>query len=121
MRYDVVAGWSSLVARWAHNPKVGGSNPPPATNFFNRLRATEKIKPRPTHIKPHISFAMQRILSLLRVVSEMCVDVSLQIIWRKTLHAIWRISSMDELAGLTGEARKRALDRFHLLQPHLEK
>src|ERR1022692_3203780 len=27
---------------------------------------------------------------------------------------------MDELAGLTGEARKRALDRFHLLQPHLE-
>jgi hypothetical protein len=26
------AGWSSLVARRAHNPKVGGSNPPPATN-----------------------------------------------------------------------------------------
>jgi hypothetical protein len=25
------AGWSSLVARWAHNPKVGGSNPSPAT------------------------------------------------------------------------------------------
>src|ERR1700726_1958101 len=30
--YDETAGWSSLVARWAHNPKVGGSNPPPATN-----------------------------------------------------------------------------------------
>src|SRR5208337_4024561 len=29
--YDRCAGWSSLVARWAHNPKVGGSNPPPAT------------------------------------------------------------------------------------------
>jgi hypothetical protein len=27
------AGWSSLAARRAHNPKVGGSNPPPATNF----------------------------------------------------------------------------------------
>ena len=27
----VVAGWSSLVARWAHNPKVAGSNPAPAT------------------------------------------------------------------------------------------
>ena len=27
---------------------------------------------------------------------------------------------MDELAGLTGEARKRVLDRFHLLQLHLE-
>ena len=26
-----IAGWSSLVARWAHNPKVGGSNPSPAT------------------------------------------------------------------------------------------
>ena len=27
----VVAGWSSSVARWAHNPKVAGSNPAPAT------------------------------------------------------------------------------------------
>ena len=26
-----IAGWSSPVARRAHNPKVGGSNPPPAT------------------------------------------------------------------------------------------
>ena len=29
-----VAGWSSLVARRAHNPKVIGSNPIPATNFL---------------------------------------------------------------------------------------
>ncbi len=40
--YDRSAGWSSLVARWAHNPKVGGSNPPPATNLkhfpFNHLK-----------------------------------------------------------------------------------
>ncbi len=28
-----IAGWSSLVARWAHNPKVAGSNPVPATKF----------------------------------------------------------------------------------------
>ena len=27
------AGWSSLVARRAHNPKVVGSNPTPATNL----------------------------------------------------------------------------------------
>ena len=27
------AGWSSPVARWAHNPKVAGSNPAPATKF----------------------------------------------------------------------------------------
>ena len=26
-------GWSSPVARQAHNLKVGGSNPPPATNL----------------------------------------------------------------------------------------
>ena len=30
-RYD--AGWSSLVARQAHNLKAAGSNPAPATNF----------------------------------------------------------------------------------------
>jgi hypothetical protein len=29
--YDGFAGWSSPVARWAHNPKVAGSNPAPAT------------------------------------------------------------------------------------------
>ena len=28
-----IAGWSSLVARQAHNLKVVGSNPAPATNF----------------------------------------------------------------------------------------
>ena len=28
------AGWSSMVARRAHNPKVVGSNPAPATNPF---------------------------------------------------------------------------------------
>jgi hypothetical protein len=27
-----VAGWSSSVARWAHNPEVAGSNPVPATS-----------------------------------------------------------------------------------------
>jgi hypothetical protein len=27
------AGWSSSVARWAHNPEVVGSNPAPATNI----------------------------------------------------------------------------------------
>ena len=28
-----IAGWSSQEARRAHNPKVAGSNPAPATNF----------------------------------------------------------------------------------------
>ncbi len=32
---NIDAEWSSLVARRAHNPKVGGSNPPSATNFID--------------------------------------------------------------------------------------
>ena len=34
MDATVDAGWSSLVARRAHNPKVVGSNPAPATNYI---------------------------------------------------------------------------------------
>ena len=34
----IIAGWSSSVARRAHNPKVGGSNPPPAI-FLYRSRS----------------------------------------------------------------------------------
>jgi hypothetical protein len=30
---DSDAGWSSLAARRAHNPKVTGSNPVPATKY----------------------------------------------------------------------------------------
>jgi hypothetical protein len=33
IRYHAVAGWSSLVARRAHNPEVVGSNPTPATTL----------------------------------------------------------------------------------------
>jgi hypothetical protein len=32
-----IAGWSSSVARRAHNPKVVGSNPSPATNLVALL------------------------------------------------------------------------------------
>ena len=32
-----VAGWSSPVARQAHNLKVVGSNPTPATKLFNKI------------------------------------------------------------------------------------
>ncbi len=35
------AGWSSLVARRAHNPKVVGSNPAPATRFEKRPLLTQ--------------------------------------------------------------------------------
>ena len=36
-----IAGWSSSVARRAHNPKVVGSNPAPATIIY-RLFSTNK-------------------------------------------------------------------------------
>ena len=39
---SLIAGWSSLVARWAHNPKVAGSNPAPATRGSN----IKKLGPR---------------------------------------------------------------------------
>ena len=42
-QYHQNAGWSSLVARWAHNPKVGGSNPPPATNGIIELRTNVEV------------------------------------------------------------------------------
>ena len=32
------AGWSSMAARRAHNPKVTGSNPVPATKFETPFR-----------------------------------------------------------------------------------
>jgi hypothetical protein len=41
-----IAGWSSPVARQAHNLKVTGSNPVPATKF-DAVFAAEKIKGRP--------------------------------------------------------------------------
>ncbi len=39
------AGWSSLVARWAHNPKVASSNLVPATNLTNTKSAISKEEP----------------------------------------------------------------------------
>ena len=36
------AGWSSSVARWAHNPEVTGSNPVPATNETSAQRPSDK-------------------------------------------------------------------------------
>ena len=48
--------------------------------------------------------------------------VTFRISWRTSVNIIWRTlqASMDQLAGLTEETRKLALDRFRLIQPHLE-
>ena len=39
-----IAGWSSLVARWAHNPKVVGSNPAPATKYKEGFEKSNPLK-----------------------------------------------------------------------------
>ena len=44
MRGSPGAGWSSLAARRAHNPKVAGSNPAPATNQINGLQALPRAR-----------------------------------------------------------------------------
>jgi hypothetical protein len=41
------AGWSSLAARRAHNPKVVGSNPTPATNLHRYRRIAPPLARRP--------------------------------------------------------------------------
>jgi hypothetical protein len=41
-----IAGWSSQVARQAHNLKVVGSNPTPATNESPVLRGFRLLHPR---------------------------------------------------------------------------
>jgi hypothetical protein len=41
-QFNTVAGWSSQAARQAHNLKVVGSNPTPATNFQG-LAATQAL------------------------------------------------------------------------------
>ena len=39
LRAPQIAGWSSLVARRAHNPEAVGSNPAPATKRYRRSEA----------------------------------------------------------------------------------
>ena len=45
MRVTFIAGWSSPVARQAHNLKVGGSNPLPATNITFAYHRYAKVAP----------------------------------------------------------------------------
>ena len=55
-RQSQIAGWSSLVARQAHNLKVVGSNPTPATNF---VRGSGNGNPFLVHAPPRSgSFAL---------------------------------------------------------------
>ena len=42
--HQLDAGWSSPVARQAHNLKVAGSNPAPATNIFKLLQLFSRFR-----------------------------------------------------------------------------
>src|SRR5713101_555337 len=54
---SVTAGWSSPVARWAHNPKVAGSNPAPATMKNEGLADAAAASPfRLPRLHPGIGF-----------------------------------------------------------------
>ena len=65
-----VAGWSSLVARRAHNPKVVGSNPAPATKTKTRcsgigfLRCCFSLSHQNSNKNQDRSMAKQRILAM---------------------------------------------------------
>src|SRR4051812_17066410 len=70
LRYHYVAGWSSLVARWAHNPKVEGSNPSPATK--PQVSSLQSVKPpmrrcRETPQNRRLSPKLSPILGLFRI------------------------------------------------------
>jgi hypothetical protein len=71
--YYVNAGWSSLVARWAHNPKVEGSNPSPATNFLNWLR----FLPRAAQRVPSAVKSNSRAVSLSQPLTDVLQKASL--------------------------------------------
>ena len=51
--YYRVAGWSSSVARRAHNPKVVGSNPAPATRKIKGFRFSSEAFFRKRDLFPH--------------------------------------------------------------------
>ncbi len=62
-RYIHIAGWSSPVARWAHNPKVVGSNPTPATKesitYRRRFPKQDPIIPQSEMAPPNQSFFIE--------------------------------------------------------------
>src|SRR5207244_9276076 len=49
------AGWSSLVARRAHNPKVVGSNPTPATSRGGWCSMHRPPRVKPVRLKPMVA------------------------------------------------------------------
>ena len=69
MRGPPGAGWSSLAARRAHNPKVAGSNPAPATTYrksaaFGRyLQSSRRRAPASLHRRSWVDPTRQEAVS----------------------------------------------------------
>ena len=63
MLRHIDAGWSSLVARVAHNHEVVGSNPAPATSPLNGLRPFRE--PQESIDTPSVGFCLRRAVARL--------------------------------------------------------
>ena len=63
-RTNTIAGWSSLEARRAHNPKVTGSNPVPATTYAWLAQLVEQRteNPRVTGSIPVLGTDLSKVL-----------------------------------------------------------
>ena len=67
-----IAGWSSPVARQAHNLKVGGSNPPPATSWKRAACYGGSFNFKMWPINKRVSRFCETLLSVWRRVCVYC-------------------------------------------------
>src|SRR5215204_991979 len=105
------AGWSSPVARQAHNLKVRGSNPLPATSsavFISNSR--EKARSHPSFGHFHV-----------RLVSEIRPSASIRFCPRKVLRTAEWVPCLGDHLGSHSDrprpGRRRGCDRGVLDQP----
>jgi putative endonuclease len=118
-RYDDFAGWSSLVARRAHNPEVVGSNPTPATNprFAGRAQALGlllSLRMSRVSNKPYFLYILWSV-SAFRFYIGISEDPSLRLTKHNTGLSKWTAKYMPwemalvESYGNYTDARKREL------------
>ena len=67
---DINAGWSSPVARQAHNLKVAGSNPAPATKKFHIIN----------HLQKSLLFLDRRIFVFMGIVLSHLLSLAVRLI-----------------------------------------
>jgi hypothetical protein len=74
------AGWSSLAARRAHNPKVVGSNPTPATTIwlFSKRFSTQMAR-KTTKVKSLVVFFLSAVYDLISLNALLLVSTSFKV------------------------------------------